>query len=264
VPPSTFAAVILAASILAAAKAADEELAYVRFCSMHYLPQWRLPMKQVITALMIFAAALVILADEKSKPKSAREPELRDELLRRTEADQEMRKSLMRWVNEQRATGAADVADLSEEKKAEFEKLAKMGQAVDSKNTVWLQGIVEKHGWPTISLVGKEGADAAWLLVQHADKDRKFQRQCLDLMAALPKDEVSQSKIAYLTDRVLLAEGKNQMYGTQLKDADGKPTPLPIEDEANVDQRRSEVGLPPLAEYLKKAEQNVLGRPVTK
>jgi hypothetical protein len=76
--------------------------------------------------------------------------------------------------------------------------------------------------------------------------------------------EVSQSNIAYLTDRVLLAEGKNQMYGTQLKDVDGKPKPLPIEDEANVDQRHSEVGLPPLAEILKKAEQNVLGRPATK
>ena len=97
---------------------------------------------------------------------------------------------------------------------------------------------------------------AARLLVQHADMDRKFQHRCLDLMAALPKDEVSQSNIAYLTDRVLLAEGKNQMYGTQLKDVDGKLKPFPIEDEANVDRRRCEVGLPPLAKYLKKAEQN--------
>ena len=30
--------------------------------------------------------------------------------------------------------------------------------------------------------------------------------------------------------------------------------PYPIEDEANVDQRRKEVGLPPLAEYRKMIE----------
>jgi len=219
-------------------------------------------MKRVITALMIFAAALSVLADEKSKPPS--EPELRDELLRRREADQEMRKSFKRWVDEQRLAGAADVADLSDEKKAENEKLMKTFQAVDLENTAWLQGIVEKHGWPTISLVGKEGAHAAWLLVQHADMDRKFQRRCLDLMVALPKDEVSQSDFAYLTDRVLLADGKNQVYGTQLQVVDGRLKPRPLEDEANVDKRRSEVGLMPLAEYLRVAEQITVGSPGTK
>jgi hypothetical protein len=93
-------------------------------------------MKRAMTALMVCAIAAVVLADEKSKPKSAREPALRNELLRRREADQEMRKSFMRWVDEQRLTGAADVADLSEEKKAEFEKLMKKAQAIDSENTV--------------------------------------------------------------------------------------------------------------------------------
>jgi hypothetical protein len=32
---------------------------------------------------------------------------------------------------------------------------------------------------------------------------------------------------------------------------DGKLVPQPIEDEANVDARRKELGMPPLADYLK-------------
>ena len=71
----------------------------------------------------------------------------------------------------------------------------------------------------------------------------------------LPKEELSQSNLAYLTDRVLLAEGKKQLYGTQFTVVDGKWKPRPLEDEANVDKRRAEVGLPPLAEYTKLIEQ---------
>ena len=58
---------------------------------------------------------------------------------------------------------------------------------------------------------------------------------------------------ALLFDRVLVREGKPQVYGTQAKGLDqwkGKePVLEPIEDEANVDRRRAEVGLPPLSEY---------------
>jgi hypothetical protein len=90
--------------------------------------------------------------------------------------------------------------------------------------------------------------------VQHADRDRKFQRKCLDLMTALPKQEFSQRDLAYLTDRVLLAEGKKQLYATQMETADGKWVPRPLEDPENVDQRRADHGLEPLAKYIKQIE----------
>jgi hypothetical protein len=121
--------------------------------------------------------------------------------------------------------------------------------------TRWLQKIVDNQGWPTKTLVGEDGANAAWLLVQHADADSQFQRKCLDLMTKLPKGEVSQVQFAYLTDRVLLAEGKKQIYGTQFHAVDGKLQPRPLEDEANVDKRRADIGLPPLADYAKELEK---------
>ena len=210
-------------------------------------------MKRGMTALIVVVAS-VAFADEKSAPTPTKEPELRNELLRRNGAGPRRAKTLMRWTSEH----GNDLTALSQEQKAEFEELAAKAESVDSENTAWLKAIAEKHGWPTITLVGKDGASAAWLLVQHADRDHKFQRHCLDLMAALPKNEVSQSNFAYLTDRVLLAEGKKQLYGSQYELVDGKLKSRPIENEANVDKRRSEVGLMPLAEYLKFAEQQVL------
>jgi hypothetical protein len=159
--------------------------------------------------------------------------------------------------------GTGDLESLSDELKPEFERLSQTIQKADEENTKRLVEIVEQHGWPSISLVGQDGANAAWLLVQHADRDRKFQRKCLDLMAKLPKNEVSQRDLAYLTDRVLLAEGKKQLYGTQMDSADGKWVPRPLEDPENVEQRRAVHGLEPLAEYIKLME-SVYGPAPTK
>jgi hypothetical protein len=144
---------------------------------------------------------------------------------------------------------------LNAEQKVELEKLSSAMDKADSENTAWLKTIVANRGWPGGILVGKDGALAAWLLVQHADADPKFQRTCLDLMVKLPKDEVAQGNVAYLTDRVLLAEGKKQLYGTQFVPVDGRLQPRPLEDETNVDRRRAAVGLPPLAEYIREAEK---------
>ncbi len=121
---------------------------------------------------------------------------------------------------------------------------------IDSDNTAWMREVIEKHGWPGEAMVGEEGAQAAWLLVQHADQDPAFQRRCLELLTqAHKKGDASAQHVAYLTDRVFLAEGKPQVYGTQFHTVDGKLIPRPIENEAEVDQRRSAMGLGSLAEY---------------
>ena len=105
---------------------------------------------------------------------------LRAELLRRVEKDQVARKALD--------------ADAMRE--------------ADEENLPWLREVVAAHGWPAASLVGTDGAHAAWLLAQHADADPAFQRRCLGLLAAaVEAGEATLLEYAYLTDRVLLAEG---------------------------------------------------------
>src|SRR5262245_17490196 len=218
-------------------------------------------MKRTITSLVLSLSGLMSLADDTRKPMPAKERDLQSELLRRTRADQEARDSWTQWMKDHGSNGVLNPAALSKEQRVEFERVKAKLKAVDAENTKWLKGVIEKHGWPTNTLVGTDGADAAWLLAQHADADPKFQRRCLDLMAKLPKNEVSQPNLAYLTDRVLLAEGKKQRYGTQFISVDGKWKPRPLDDEATVDKRRAEVGLPPLAEYTKMIEQRYGGSP---
>ncbi|MEW6734760.1 MAG: DUF6624 domain-containing protein [Acidobacteriota bacterium] len=123
-------------------------------------------------------------------------------------------------------------------------------QNIDTKNTARMHEIIKEYGWPARSLVGYEGANAAWLLIQHADRDPEFQRECLALMkTAVEKGEASGIHFALLTDRVLVNQGKKQIYGTQFKYLDGELVPSPLEDPDNVDRRRQEIGLEPLEEY---------------
>ncbi len=188
------------------------------------------------------------------KEQAVKEASLRRELLAMVNEDQQVRVAMLKALGEkgialEDGKAITDPALL----KIVLEQIGKMA-AVDQKNRARLKEVVDKHGWPGKSLVGKDGAHAAWLLVQHADGDLAFQKRHLELMKAAPKGDVEAENIAYLTDRVLVAEKKKQIYGTQIQAQGGAFKPYPIEDEASVDKRRGEVGLPPLAEYLKTAQ----------
>ncbi|MGW9448705.1 DUF6624 domain-containing protein [Streptomyces sp. NPDC055632] len=123
---------------------------------------------------------------------------------------------------------------------------------IDVANTAWLKQIVARHGWPGIALVGEQGADEAWLLVQHADLDPDFQRHALGLLEqAVDAGDALPRHLAYLTDRVLVAAGELQVYGTQYtQDPDGSNLrPYPVTDPDQLDARRIAAGLEPAAEY---------------
>lgn len=98
-----------------------------------------------------------------------------------------------------------------------------------------------------------DGAEAAWLIVQHAIGQPALQRQALQaLAAAAARGEVPAWQVATLEDRVRTFEGRGQRYGTQFDwDPAGALNPLPIEDPAGLDQRRKAVGLPPLDEEIR-------------
>jgi hypothetical protein len=96
-----------------------------------------------------------------------------------------------------------------------------------------MKGIIAAKGWPGKKLVGGDGANAAWTLVQHADAHPAFQQECLALLEkAVAAGDADPADHAYLYDRVAVNQKRPQRYGTQLGD-DGEPQP--IEDPANVD-----------------------------
>ena len=110
-----------------------------------------------------------------------------------------------------------------------------------------LAEILESHGWPTISTVGAEAARRAWLIAQHADRQLDLQRKVLALMTrAVAAGDAEPQHLAMLQDRVLVNEGRPQIYGTQTAGVvDGAPVPWPCEDPERLDERRAEVGLDP-------------------
>lgn len=123
---------------------------------------------------------------------------------------------------------------------------------IDVGNTAWLQQVIAEHGWPGVALAGERGADEAWLLAQHADLAPAFQRQALELLeAAVAAGDAPPRHLAYLTDRVLVAAGELQVYGTQyIHDPDGSNLrPQPVADPDRLDERRAAMGLEPAAAY---------------
>ena len=92
--------------------------------------------------------------------------------------------------------------------------------------------------WPGIRLVGADGEEAAWLIAQLGDLG--LQQRCLEQL---------KHKTAALESRVRMAEGREQVYGTQFV-ASSVDTlePWPIAAPETVEARRHRVGLPPLAQ----------------
>lgn len=134
----------------------------------------------------------------------------------------------------------------------EVQALWKEQNRADAENLARLREIISEHGWPGQSLVGRDGATAAFLILQHADHETQVEYLPL-VKTAVEAGEFQRRHFALLQDRVLVGDDKPQIYGTQLywDDATGKLEPFPIEDEANVDSRRQEIGMMPLAEYVK-------------
>ena len=102
--------------------------------------------------------------------------------------------------------------------------------------------------WPTKSVVGAQGVRAVWLI---AGQDSALSRVALHRMMEAGPDESPPAAVAMLEDRLRIAAGRKQLYGTQLvRSASGTLEPAPLEDPKHVDLRRDAAGLPPIAQSI--------------
>jgi|SRR5207302_351971 len=175
-------------------------------------------MRTIAIALLLAAAACRTL-----NPDS-----LRDELLAMNKADQDLRQ---RWLKDQK-----DPAINAEMR------------VLDAQHVKRLRQIVKRYGWPGKSLVGMKASSGAWTIVQHGGSD--FLHEMLPVMEeAAKKGELSYGLVATSVDRVRIADGKKQLYGTQFDTSGSKCEPLPVEDPEHLDQRRDAAGLGSIATY---------------
>lgn len=129
---------------------------------------------------------------------------------------------------------------------------AELNQNRRKKDITEIKKIVNTFGWPIFDLVGVDGSNAAWLLVQHSN-DISFQKQCLELMKdAVKRNQTSSEDLAYLKDRVAINSGRKQLYGTQFHINDkGEYAPWPIKYIKNIEERRKKLGMQTFKAYKK-------------
>lgn len=166
------------------------------------------------------------------------------ELLRRTAKDQLYRHG---WTGGEQVWG-----ELSPGAKARMTtRLSRATCLIDRDNTEWLKADVAANGWFTISATGEEASSSAWLMAQHADRDRPFQKHVLALMEPLvATGEVTRGNYAYLWDRIAVSEDRPQRYGTQGRcTAPNRWEPNTLEDPDGVEALRETAEIGPLAEY---------------
>ena len=121
---------------------------------------------------------------------------------------------------------------------------------LDSINLIKVTSILEKYGWLGIDEVGEEANSALFLVLQHSDINTQLKYMPI-LEKATEIGKATKSEFAYFKDRVLLRQGKKQIYGTQYEwDAEKEEYYLwSVVEPEKLNERRASVGIPPIEEY---------------
>ncbi len=197
-------------------------------------------LRSILSSILLSCFVVISCQNKTELPNSQEELDrIIDRLEDLMDSDQILRKLRSRTLNE---FGAE-----SDEMRAFYVVMSKM----DSINQMEAFKIIDQYGWLGISQVGDKANMAQWLILQHAplDSQEKYMPQ---LKESVLKKESLGSHLAMLEDRVLMRNGKKQIYGSQVQ---GNPITgvyclYPIQDTVLVHKKREEIGLNPLSEYL--------------
>ncbi|MCO5267507.1 MAG: hypothetical protein M9897_01255 [Brumimicrobium sp.] len=132
----------------------------------------------------------------------------------------------------------------------------------DSLNYFLLKDIFYKYGFPNYDLVGQEGSNNFWLLVQHQDSYPNFQDSVLTKMKIeVNNNKASSVNYAYLVDRVKINTGKQQVYGTQMELNKEQTSYIPLNVMApeKLNERRASVGLISIESYIEIMNKRYFG-----
>lgn len=191
---------------------------------------------QLLTLLFLFSYSLCA----QGKKEIITYPDIAKELISRRAADQKGRIKYMKLKKKGKGNTP------------KFKEFVLGLIAIDQENTNRMREIVAEIGWPTFDKVGKQASSAAWIIVQHADRQPDFQAYCLPLVKeGYEAGQVTPFNYAFLYDRVQKSRGERQLYATQPIDH-----PLTDErsfggivDEANLQLRRNKLDMSQAKNY---------------
>jgi len=127
----------------------------------------------------------------------------------------------------------------------------------DSLNLNKIEEIIGKYGYPGKSLVGEPTNKSAYYVIQHSEKIEEYFPL---IKEAGDRGEIPIRLVAMMQDRLLVNQGKEQIYGTQIQgmmiyNEESKREEWfsflwPVADPEKVNEYRKEVGLTTLEEYV--------------
>jgi VWFA-related protein len=165
-----------------------------------------------------------------------------------------LKEELLKIATKQREL-LLELVDKDQPKEKDRKKLHKLYEDHSNK----LCQILKTNGWPTNATVGSEGVFSAFYILRNAGSF-ELQRDLLPVIVAVTKKDPSQkSEFAALFDRLRVSAGMKQLFGTQAVTMNGFMVLYPIEDEAKVNARRAEFGLPDIDTYIRSLE-NTYGK----
>jgi hypothetical protein len=161
-------------------------------------------------------------------------------------ADQFERNKIVALLNNQ-SIPAAD-------KDARVKELADMITRHDSARTARLKEIFRTTDLTKLAEIDHGLARAAFMIIIHAENDLAFQKNQLPVaLEPGKKGIVDNQQFAILTDKIAVAEGQPQVYGSQGKCEDGVWQVMGQHDRALIIAARAEIRLEPLDDYLKQS-----------
>jgi hypothetical protein len=122
---------------------------------------------------------------------------------------------------------------------------------IDKENVTELKAILAECGWIDAARFGSRTANAAFLIVQHSGDDELMGGALPHIEADAKAKRINGDQYALLYDRLALSRGNLQRYGTQLSTRNRNEMFVEkLEDPEHVDERRKELGMQPLADYI--------------
>ena len=177
---------------------------------------------------------------ENIEPEEVKNTNLQMELIRMYVDDQAARGSLMEDLIEKYHLNKDEITNED-------------GVTIDLRNRNRLKEIFQEYGFPTKEMVGKDAMHGVFLMIQHSDGDKEWQKSQLpNIENAVERGDMDGQSYAYLYDRIRINSGEKQLYGTQFSNVDpiNKTVTLAeTEDIDSLDHRRMDVGMMPIDMY---------------
>jgi hypothetical protein len=175
---------------------------------------------------------MVVIDEFNKKNSSILKPELALEICKMGFKDQNGRQKILR-------------IEQIGENKSTLDSLWTIQNKQDSINREYITKLIDQNSmlFPSITEIGNTASRFAFLMLQHSSYDvrKKYYKT---IKFAMENNHLEKRYFAMYLDRLLIDEGKKQLYGTQIqKNKEGKLVLFPVKRKFNMNRRRLRLGL---------------------